>query len=519
MWGEKRLICLGINRLNSENINFKKSNSYQAFWLVIGSMSSFGLAIASTAILSRYLGKTEYGTYRQLVYLYSTLLVVFTAGLPRVYGYFLPRYSISQGKSIVWRISKLLFLAGVIFSASLFIFSDFLGATLGNTQLSYGIKVFSPIPMFLLPTLGLEGVYASYKLTVYTAFYNVFSRVIMLFFMVLPVVFIKSYYIYAIYGWLISSVIAFLCSLYFYQIPFKNIVKEQVDLKYREIFGYSLPLVFASLWGVAIKASDQFYISRFFGVKTFAEFTNGFLEIPFVIMLTSSVSAVLMPVLSKMLHDNSSKKELIKIWRNVLIKSAYIIYPIVMFCMFNSINIITLLYSKEYTGSVVYFQTGMCLNFFNIIVFAPLILAMGETRYYMYIHAIIAILSWFGGWVIITFFKFPVMIALYSVSLSVIKIITLFIFVSLKLKLKLTDLFPYLIVLKILIHTAIILFMMLFVNKHLPIPFSYGVTGIIFQLIVYYITMIISSNLFNLNYLYFLKPFICRGLSLVKNRN
>ena len=98
----------------------KNSNTLQAFWLAIGNFSSFLLAIVSAAILSRYFSKTDYGTYRQVVYVYSTLLVIFTAGLPTVFSYFLPRYNLQQGKDIVLKVSRLLFYAGLLFSIFLF---------------------------------------------------------------------------------------------------------------------------------------------------------------------------------------------------------------------------------------------------------------------------------------------------------------------------------------------------------------------------------------------------------------
>ncbi len=130
------------------------SNTMQAFWVGMGSLSSFALAIVSAAILSRYFDKTEYGTYRQILYVYNTLLVIFSAGLPRVFAYFLPRYSLQQGKYIVWKVSKMLFFFGFLFSIVLFASSGIIAQILKNPELAVGLKYFSPIPMLLLPTSG-----------------------------------------------------------------------------------------------------------------------------------------------------------------------------------------------------------------------------------------------------------------------------------------------------------------------------------------------------------------------------
>lgn len=64
------------------------SNTKQAAWIAIGSFFSFIVGIVSPMILSRYFGKGDYGTYKQVMYVYNTLLTIFTLGLPKAYAYF-----------------------------------------------------------------------------------------------------------------------------------------------------------------------------------------------------------------------------------------------------------------------------------------------------------------------------------------------------------------------------------------------------------------------------------------------
>ena len=46
----------------------QENNTVQAMWIGMGSFSSFALSLVSAAILSRYFDKTEYGTYRQILF-------------------------------------------------------------------------------------------------------------------------------------------------------------------------------------------------------------------------------------------------------------------------------------------------------------------------------------------------------------------------------------------------------------------------------------------------------------------
>ena len=79
----------------------ENSNTVQTFWVSLGSLFSFGLVIISSMIFSRYFLKEDYGTYKQVMYVYNTLLTVFTLGLPRAYSYFLPRVKEAQAKDLI----------------------------------------------------------------------------------------------------------------------------------------------------------------------------------------------------------------------------------------------------------------------------------------------------------------------------------------------------------------------------------------------------------------------------------
>ena len=59
------------------------SNSKQAAWVAIGSFFSFIVSIISSMILSRFFDKGDYGTYKQVMYVYSTQLEVITICMPK----------------------------------------------------------------------------------------------------------------------------------------------------------------------------------------------------------------------------------------------------------------------------------------------------------------------------------------------------------------------------------------------------------------------------------------------------
>ena len=475
--------------------------------MVLGSLSTLALAIISAAVLSRYLDKHEYGTYRQILYVYTTLSILFSAGLPRVFAYYLPRYSLSEGKSIVRKVTLVLFLAGILFSLFLFFLSGLIADVLNNQELEIGLKTFAIIPALLLPTLGIEGIFSTYRKTVYIAIYNTLSKLLTLMFIVLPVVLFKGSYITALYGWIVVSFISLFLALYFKNIPFKNIKSVKASLPFKEIFSYSIPLVIASFWGLLISASDQFYISRFFGTEVFAEFSNGFTEVPFVGMVTMSAATVVMPIFSKMIHDKSSKSELINIWTNVLKKSALIIYPAVIFFLFFSKEIMVLLYSEKYVTSATYFQINIFYNLFNIILFAPLILAMGKTKLYANVHMILAATTWVLGFVVVYIFNSPIAIAILSVTLKIFKIIIFTFLIAKILEVKVSSLFPFKSLFLILIH-GLLIGAIIWVAFNYVFIFDLLFIKLIVSFMLYAFLLLISSRFLKIDYIIVLEPII-----------
>lgn len=486
--------------------NGKTNNTTQAFWVGLGSLSAFAMSIVSAAVLSRYFDKSEYGTYRQVLYVYNTLLIVFTAGLPKVYGYYLPRYSINEGKSIVKKVTFLLFALGLIFSLFLYFFSGLIADALKNEALREGLKIFSPIPMLLLPTLGMESIFSTYQKSIYAAVYNVFTRVLMLLFIVVPVIVWKSTYEIALYGWIIASFFSLILGLVFLNLPFKKTKPLKSELKSREIFDYSVPIMAAGISGIAIKAADQFFISRYFGTEVFAEYANGFIQLPFVTMITGAASVVVMPLFSKLTTGEKKTGEILRLWKSTLEKSATLIYPIVVFFILNATPIVITLFSDNYMSSAKYFQINMVLNFFNIIIFAPLLLSLGESKFYFKIHFYMALWAWISYYTLVHFIENPIWIALMSVLNSILLVFLCIMKTTQLLSASLWEMFPLKKMMKIILHGLIIGLILKFgLGKFTNLSTLWYLS---ISVSLYFIILIFTSKILGIDYLGSLRPIL-----------
>ena len=395
------------------------SNTVQTVWLGIGSLVSLGFGFVSAAILSRYLPKLEYGTYKQVLYVYNTLLMFFSLGLPKAYSYFLARASIEEGRSIIRKMNGLLVWVGVFFTLVLYCASSLFADVLNSPDLRDCLRLFSITPLFLLPLLGIESIMVTYKKAyIYTA-YTIFSRLFTLLCVVAPVIWFDASVFAAVGGFVFSSLLCCLLGLYLEKYLFRNIQKVATVIRIRDILRFSIPLSVASLWGIIIKSANQFFISRYWGNEVFAEFSNGFIELPFAHIVISAASVVLLPVFSKKVYENSDSSSIIDLWKSVAIKSAKIIFPLTVFSFFFAKPIMIFVYGTQYADSAVYFQIISVVNLVRIVPYAPVMLAFGKSKDFARIHMFTAFMIVMMEYLCVRLFPSPYIIALISVLCTI----------------------------------------------------------------------------------------------------
>lgn len=485
------------------------NNTKQAFWVALGSVFSFGFAIVSSMVLSRFFDKGDYGTYKQVMYVYSTLLTVFTLGLPKAFSFYLPRVDIAQARNLIKKITNIFFVLGAVFSTFLFVCADPIADFMNNQELKDAIRVFSPVPLMMLPTMGLEGILSTFRKNKFMTLYTVVTRLFMLICVVTPVVFLGGGYIEAIWGFVVSSLISFLLALYLKYMPVKGKGNEKCEVTYKEIFKFSLPLLYASLWGVLISSVDQFFISRYFGNEVFAEFSNGAMELPFVGMIVGACATVLSPIFSRLSSEQvDPRKEIFPLWKSVFEKSAKLIYPLVIYCIIFADVIMIVLYGEQYENSATYFRIKSIVDFFKVIVYAPLIINIGKVKYYANVHMYGAIILVVLEYLCVITISNPYAIVLISVICQLGRIFCMLMFVSKYFKVKLCQLFPVKLIFKILVSSIIIL-----LPTHYILVGLFSLNNIVVLLVsfVFYMTTFyLISSILKVDYKSIIKPLLAK---------
>lgn len=472
------------------------NNTKQAAWVAVGSLCSYSITLVSSMILSRYFNKADYGTYKQVMYVYHTLLTVFTLGLPRAFSYFLPRVPDDQAKSLINKLTRIFFILGLVFTLVLFFGSPLIARILKNPELDKALKLFAVVPAMLLPTLGLDGIMATYKKTQFLAIYKTATSLLTLLCVALPVMVFDLGYMDAIKGFILGSAIQCALALYLRNHPVRKFGKEPCEVTLKEIFKFSLPLLQASLWGLLINSTDQFFISRFFGNETFAEFSNGSIELPFVPMVVGACTVVLSPVFSRMSHEKVDfKTQVFPLWKSVFEKTAKLIYPILVYCIVFATPIMEVLYGKQYANSGIYFNLKMIVNFFNLIAFAPLLINTGKVRFYSNVHTGTAIALIVFEYLSILLFNSPYAVAAVSLVCQLGKTFVMLFVIAKMFEVRLVDLFPLKTLLQIIVPSFVILYV-----------FWFGFSKLLHMQGLFLITVTLSLYaIFYVMYCYFMK--------------
>lgn len=485
------------------------NNTKQAFWVALGSLFSFGFAIVSSMILSRYFDKGDYGTYKQVMYVYNTLLTVFTLGLPKAFSYYLPRVDISQTKDLIKKITRLFFILGAVFSIILYVFAQPIADFMNNQELKDAIRVFSPVPLMMLPTMGLEGILSTFRKNKFMTLYTVVTRLFMLVCVTTPIIFFNGGYIEAIWGFVISSFISFAFALYLKYMPVRNSGNEKCEITYNQIFKFSLPLLYASLWGILLASADQFFISRYFGNEVFAEFSNGSMELPFVSMIVGTCATVLSPIISRLSYqDIDPQKELYSLWISVFEKSAKLIYPLVIYCIIFADIVMVMLYGEQYENSAIYFRIKSIYSFFAVIIYAPIIINIGKVRQYSNVHMIAAISIIVLEFVSIKIIASPYAISIISLLVQLGKTFALMYIIARYFNMNLFKLFPSKLIIKIIIPSIIILILEHYI--FVDILGWHNLIILLVSFILYILVYFFISKIFKVDYISIIKPLLSK---------
>lgn len=151
--------------------------------------------------------------------------------------------------------------------------------------------------------------------------------------------------------------------------------KEQALIIIRKSSSYLL----LGVLGYGMLYVDGWIVSKMLGVKDFALYRNGAIEIPFISSIYVSISAVMMPHLAR-LSTSNQVDELFKLKQRLSLTIACLIFPIVIFMVVNARTVIDLYLGSMYTLSGIVFAIYNISVLVRIADFQDLLVLRNKSR-------------------------------------------------------------------------------------------------------------------------------------------
>ncbi|MCK4956925.1 MAG: oligosaccharide flippase family protein, partial [Candidatus Cloacimonetes bacterium] len=399
------------------------SLSMQTLFVVIGKSSEKIILLLIAIILARYLTMQEFGNYRQVMLVFSTLVVIFTLGIPNSINYFVPLFTHNRQKTMIIQTFIVLSALGIVMSTIMFIFSRQFAILFRNEQLELYLKIFSIASLFYLPSQSYANVFISIKKVNIVGILGFGLGLIKLIFILISI-YLKLNLDNILKVLILFSIVQFLVYFIIILKLFKD-VRFKIDLAMlKEQILFTLPLGLAAMIGILIRKMDQIMISTFFTPKEYAIYSNGAFEIPFLMILSTSAMAVLMPLLVNLYKENKVN-EFVDKWNKSIIKVSLIIFPITIFFIFYAKEAMIIIFSLKYSESSQVFSIYLISQLIKITVFGNVLLILGKSKLIIRYSVITLFLNFILNYLFINIFGFIGPAIATVVSIGVIALLQL----------------------------------------------------------------------------------------------
>ncbi len=331
--------------------------------LMCGRMLSFAATFFIPVVLVRVFNQAEFGTYKQLFLIQSTLYLVAQCGMATSLYYFLPRAPEFSGRYIA---NSLLFLGGVGLAAcvALAAAAPTIARWMNNPSLSRYLIWIAPYLFLMTLASALEMVLISRHRYGWASAAYALSDLARAASFILPALFFGQL-VWLLKGALIVAALRVVATLFYYKKEFSGTLRPDYSL-FKSQLGYAVPFGMAVLLEIVQGNLPSYVVSYLTNPATFAIFAVGCLQIPLVDFAASPTSDVMMVRMQEWLAL-SKLSAVVEIWHDTTWKLALLFFPLVALVAVAGRDLILLLFTAKYLASVPIF-----IAWASMILLAPL---------------------------------------------------------------------------------------------------------------------------------------------------
>ena len=354
----------------------------------------------SGVFVVRVLSQFDYGTYRQLILLWSTLILMGDAGFSQSLFQFIPghreqaRKFIGQALFVTVGMAALWTASFVVFAGPLSNF--FNNATLGQhlflLAVYLGFSLLAKSPEAALITLERVGAVA-----LNTAFFESLKFALML----------AALYRGGGIAWLLRVMVltAALRLLHLLWMLRDHIAFAPAGA-FTEQFRYAMALWLPALLNISGLYAHQYIVGYYFSTVDYAVYAVACFQVPLIGVLSASINEVFLTRATEYYKENR-RDDLLKIWWSACRKAQLIFLPATLACVALARPLLITLFTKRYSQSVPLFIVIVLGLALNGIFQDGMLRAYGAMRAYAFFYFLRVALAlglgvigarWFGMW-------------------------------------------------------------------------------------------------------------------------
>jgi len=356
----------------------KSSRTVKVLALSLGSSLTMLASIAFAMIASRYLSKHDYATIRQTFLSYDFASPLLMLGLPNAVYYFLPRAG-KDGRGTVIDNIALLTVGAILFSLFFLLGGDqLLAVRFNNPDLHKTLPWLTVYPLFMMPIAGMAAVLVIAERVRTLTIYNTLTSISLTLVNIVAVLATRSYEVPVLVRIAAPGLMLPLALyLMFKAVPGTWRAPQLSSMG--TMVRYSVPLGLATLLGTLTMQLHSIIVASLCTPEDFAVYANGAIELPFIGIVTGSITSV---VFAEMATEcaRGNKAAALALFRKAAVKSACILFPVMIFFLVAAQPFIIVMYSQAYRASVVPFVLYLFVLPVRIVVYGAALMSLGMTR-------------------------------------------------------------------------------------------------------------------------------------------
>lgn len=367
-----------------------------ALLLMLGRALGFAVSFSIPVVLVRIFDQAEFGTYKQLFLIYSTLYGVAQLGMAESLFYFLPMAPRERGRYILNALVALA-VAGLACLVLLGTTGASISRWLSNSALSEHVPLLGLFLGLMVISAVLEIVMISHKRYLWASLSYAFSDVLRAALFIIPVLFVQQ-----LEGLLVGAVgfasLRLGAALYYLVREFGGELRPDAALLRRQL-AYAVPFEMAVLVEIAQANFHQYAVSYHFDAATFAVYAVGCLQIPLVEFVASSGANVMMVRMTEAIRDGRGAA-VVAVWHDTTRKLALVFFPLVGVLVLNAREIIIVLFTESYLASVPIFMVWSSSMLLGTLSVDAVLRVYAQTRFLFGLNVVrlvlvLGLISWF----------------------------------------------------------------------------------------------------------------------------